>query len=176
MKKLIVAITSMVMLFSGVSMASSHHKTSNERVQGTVVSSTAIIQDVIKQVPQQSCQMVDVPIYSQSGGASTGDVLAGAIVGGVIGNQFGKGSGKDAATVLGAIIGADKANKNKQTQTIVGYKQVQQCSTTYVNQTSQHVVGYSTVVDSSMGTYTFQTQNKVATGTILFLNVKVSLD
>ena len=40
-----------------------------------------------------------------------GAALFGTILGGVIGNQFGGGSGKTAATVAGAIIGGNMANK-----------------------------------------------------------------
>lgn len=72
------------------------------------------------------CSEVDVPIYSNSGKSSTGEVLGGAIIGGVIGNQIGKGKGNDAATILGAILGADFANK-KGNKTIVGYKRTTVC-------------------------------------------------
>lgn len=73
----------------------------------------------------QECRTVSVPVYSQ-GPASSGDALVGAIIGGAIGNQFGGGSGRDAMTVLGAIVGADVANKNGSRQ-IVGYRDEQQC-------------------------------------------------
>jgi len=46
-------------------------------------------------------------------GASSADVIVGAIIGGAVGNQIGKGKGNDAATILGAILGADIANKSK---------------------------------------------------------------
>ena len=88
---------------------------------------------VVKKVP--SCKIVDVPIYGKTGGqASTGEVLGGAIIGGILGNQVGGGSGKDAATILGAILGADIANKKSGDKVIVGYKQVEQCD--MVNQIS----------------------------------------
>lgn len=77
--------------------------------------------------PVQTCSIVDVPIYGSTGKAQTGEVLGGAIIGGILGNQVGGGKGKDAATILGAILGADFANKKGGQQTIVGYKQVEQC-------------------------------------------------
>ena len=96
------------------------------------------------QQPQQRCQDVQVPIYgTRQGNASSGDVLGGAIIGGIIGNQFGNGSGKDAATVLGAILGADAANKNNRTQRVItGYNIQRQCETVYVQRTERRVKNY----------------------------------
>ena len=174
MKKLIVMITGAVMLFSSVAMANAHHKNKTMRVQAEVTSSTPITQQVVQKVPEQQCSIVDVPIYSQ-GNASTGDVLAGAIIGGVIGNQFGKGKGNDAATVLGAIIGADTANKKNGNKTIVGYKQVQQCNTIYIETVADKIVGYQSTFKTTEGeVYTFQTKSQWAVGTIVFLNKTVS--
>ena len=176
MKKLIVMITGAVMLFSSVAMANAHHKNKTTRVQAEVTSSTPITQQVVQKVPEQQCSIVDVPIYSQ-GNASTGDVLAGAIIGGVIGNQFGKGKGNDAATVLGAIIGADTANKKNGNKTIVGYKQVQQCNTIFIETVADKIVGYNTTFRDSNGqTYVYQTGSQWKVGTIAFLNVTTTLN
>jgi len=78
-------------------------------------------------VANRTCSEVDVPIYSNTGKAQTGEVLGGAIIGGILGNQVGGGKGKDAATILGAILGADFANKKSGTKTIVGYKRTTVC-------------------------------------------------
>ena len=152
MKKLIVMITGAVMLFSSVAMANAHHKNKSVRVQAEVVSSTAITQQVVQKVPEQQCGIVDVPIYSQ-GSASTGDVLA------------------------GAIIGADAANKKKSSQTIVGYKQVQQCNTIFIETVADKIVGYNTTFRDSNGqTYVYQTGSQWKVGTIAFLNVTTTLN
>jgi len=96
---------------------------------------------VISQVPYnvEVCKQV----YTNGTGASSADVLFGAIIGGVIGNQVGKGKGNDAATILGAIIGADVANKNKpttngQTQTICTVQ-------TRYEESRQEVYSHSTI-------------------------------
>jgi uncharacterized protein YcfJ len=93
-------------------------------------------------VTEHVCQTVEVPVYGNK--ASTGDTIVGAIIGGAIGNQFGGGSGKDAMTVLGAIAGADIANKNGQR--IVGYRLEEQCQnvTTY-STTQEQVYSHSTI-------------------------------
>ena len=114
--------------------------------------------------------------WRSQGSASTGDVLAGAIIGGVIGNQFGKGKGNDAATVLGVvIIGAGFIHKKNGNKTIVGYKQVQQCNTIYIETVADKIVGYQSTFKTTEGEiYTFQTKSQWAVGTIVFLNKTVS--
>ena len=62
MKKIIVLVTGMVMLFSSVAMANAHHKNKTVRVQAEVISSTAITQQVVQKIPEQQCSVVDVPI------------------------------------------------------------------------------------------------------------------
>lgn len=173
MKTLLIA-TAAIAMMSTSAMA--------QRIQAKVVDMQESYTSVVKQVPVESCNVVEVPIYETrnvgGGQASTGDALAGAIIGGVIGNQFGKGSGKDAATVLGAIVGADMANKKgstRQETVIVGYRQQQQCTTTYqqqqVKQRGQNIV---TVRSSDGQQFEFNTNGWYAKGTIVFLDVSLS--
>jgi uncharacterized protein YcfJ len=120
-----------------------------ERVQGKIEDHFQYItQDVPK--TEKICTTVEVPVYGQAP-ASTGDTIVGAIIGGAIGNQFGNGSGKDAMTILGAIAGADVANKNGG-QRIVGYTQETQCSnqTVYVT-TEKRVYSHSTITFTENG-------------------------
>ena len=104
----------------------------------TLISTAAFAQEVHVQdhykthtikIPHESyvCHDVEVPIYGKTGDASGFDVLGGAIIGGLIGNQFGAGSGKDIATGLGAIVGADQANKRMTREGIVGYRTEERC-------------------------------------------------
>lgn len=148
------------------------------RLQATVVGMKETYRTVVKEVPMQSCKTVEVPIYEtrKTGQASTGDALAGAIIGGVIGNQFGSGSGKDAATVLGAILGADAANKKggKKETVIVGYRQTEQCTTTYQEkETQQRGQNRVTVETDSGDRFVFKTNQWYKRGTIVFLNVSL---
>ena len=99
------------------------------------------------QVPRHrnECQTVEIPIYSNYGGqASTGDTLFGALIGGALGNQVGGGKGKDAATILGAIIGADVANKRAVTgqRQIVGYRQEENCRKISFHETQERLKNY----------------------------------
>lgn len=96
---------------------------------------------------ERVCETVEVPIYGyKDSNASTGDAIVGAIIGGAIGNQFGSGSGKDAMTVLGAIAGADVANKKGRSEHVTGYRLEQRCNkvTTYTTVT-EDVYSHSTV-------------------------------
>lgn len=115
---------------------------------------------VVEQTPtvRQVCENIEVPIYGR-GQATTGDALAGAIIGGVIGNQFGSGSGKDAMTVLGAIVGADVANKQGGRQ-VVGWEQRTECSNqTHYVQTQRQVYSHSTITFRENGrNYTIRFQ------------------
>ena len=170
MKSILTIVTALAM-FGSVALA-------DQRIQASVVSMQETYNTVRKQVPVQSCSTVEVPIYEtrRIGQASTGDTLAGAIIGGVIGNQFGGGSGKDAATVLGAILGADAANKKggRQETVIVGYRQQQQCTTTYQQkETQQRGQNRVTVETESGERFTFKTNQWYKRGTIVFLNVSL---
>ena len=171
MKTLLIA-TAAIALMSTSAMA--------QRIQAKVVDMQESYTNVVKQVPVENCNVVEVPIYETrriGGQASTGDTLAGALIGGVIGNQFGGGKGKDAATVLGAILGADAANKKggRQETVIVGYRQQQQCTTTYqqqqVKQRGQNIV---TVRSSDGQQFEFNTNGWYTKGTVVFLDVSLS--
>ena len=95
MKKL-VTLATVLSMFGSVAFAA------NQRIQATVVDMQETYRDVVKQVPVQSCQVVDVPIYKEvttGGGASGGDVLGGMIIGGILGKGV---SGNDKGAAAGA--------------------------------------------------------------------------
>ena len=112
---------------------------------GELIRKEPIFTQVQKRHPYQECYTVDVPIYgnAQGGGASAGDVLGGMIIGGLIGKGVtNKDNGAAAGAVLGGMIAADK-KKNKQT--IVGYKQENRCETKYRSEFEQVVNQYRLV-------------------------------
>jgi len=103
----------------------------------------ATVQDHYKNVIEQNPYRVEVcKDVTVQGQASTGDTLFGALIGGAIGNQFGGGKGKDAATILGAIVGADVANKNTSKP---GSTQRQCQVETRYEETQRNVYSHSTV-------------------------------
>ena len=145
-------------------------------INGTVVSSTAIMEDVIRNMPQDTCRVVEVPVYGNTKG-SAGDAIAGAIIGGVLGNQVGKGSGKDAATIFGAILGAKAGENNGGKRVIVGYKQVEQCDRTYVKVRESVVVGYETQVQLYDDlVHSFQTTRQYRVGSTVPVRMTLSLN
>ena len=78
MKYIVTIIALTMSVFTTNVMASNATAT----IDGTVISSTAIMQDQVKNVPQESCTIVDVPIYG-GGQATAADEITGAIIGGV---------------------------------------------------------------------------------------------
>jgi|TARA_B110000503_G_scaffold138987_1_gene226273 uncharacterized protein YcfJ len=110
-------------------------------VVGKIVDIQPVFTRVNQQVPQQQCHNENRVISHGGSGANT---AAGAVIGGVIGNQFGGGDGKTAMTILGAILGADTANRN------AGQKRVEQvtvCDTVYVNQSGNVVNEYDIIYE-----------------------------
>lgn len=167
---LLIALAGLVFLtLTGVAKAETYDR---EEVDGYLTHYYKTV-EVQNRVANRTCSEVDVPIYSNTGKAQTGEVLGGAIIGGILGNQIGKGKGNDAATFLGAILGADLANKNATTQQVIGYREVEQCEVVYVNTLVQQTVGYNTVVDVNGMKYTFRTKGPYAKGTIVFLNLSL---
>ena len=133
---------------------------------------------VIKQIPYQVKVCQDVT--TKSGGASSADVIVGAVIGGVIGNQVGKGKGKDAATIFGAIIGAKAAENGKKE--IVGYREIEECEIKYTRRLVPMVVGYATTVKIILGTgfddfvATFETTTQYIVGETVPVRMTLSLD
>lgn len=118
-------------------------------VTGVVKSVNPVYQTVSQQIPTQSCNTVDVPVYGNSGsqGSSVfGLDLEGAIIGGVIGNNVTKNvdNGGAVGALLGGMIGSDRKRNNQQ---IVGYRQEQRCSTSYTTQQQQVFSHNDIVVD-----------------------------
>ena len=145
-------------------------------INGTVLSSTAIMQDVIRNIPQESCSIMEVPVYGNSQGTAA-DAIAGAIIGGILGNQVGKGDGKDAATIFGAIIGAKVGENNGGKKVIVGYKQVEQCSITYIRVKESVVIGYETTVELYVDMiHTFVTHRSFQIGQIVPVTMTLTLN
>lgn len=98
----------------------------------------------------QVCEEVSVPVYGEYIDVpSDGEVAGGALIGGAIGNQFGNGDGKTAMTVLGAIIGANKASKPK----------IRTGVTDYIYETQCHYEQQSTPVKVKVGYFVTYEQN-----------------
>ena len=85
-------------------------------------------------VPVETCENVQVPIYGQvqGQGATGGDVLAGAIIGGILGKAL---TGDDKGAGFGALVGAmgSAEKKNQSSQKIVGYETRKQCGVFYLS-------------------------------------------
>ena len=165
MKKL-VTIAAVLSMFGSAAFAN--------QVTATVVDMRETYRDVVKQVPVQSCQTIDVPIYKEvvtGGGASSGDVLGGMIIGGILGKGVsGNDKGAAAGAILGGMVAADK--KQQRETVIVGYRQQQQCSTVYEQkQVSVRGDNVVTVELDNGNQYEFYTKGWYKNGTVVFLNL-----
>lgn len=137
--------------------------------------SQEIVKQIAKEVPTKICQKKSMPVYgtvSSHERTSTSDVIVGAIFGGLLGNQIGSGTGQDAATVLGAIAGADIANKKKQNhRAIIGHKDRRVCSVSYENQMIKRITGYNTYIKFADNIWQLHTRNSFSKGDYLRVNV-----
>ena len=166
MKKLI-AVAAVLSMFGSVAFA-------ENKIKATVVDMKESYRDVIKEVPVQSCQVVEVPVYKEvvtGGGASGGDVLGGMIIGGILGKGVsGNDKGAAAGAILGGMVAADK--KQKKETVIVGYKQQKQCSTVYerkqVSVRQKNIVTFETESGERLS---FETNGWYRKGTIVYLTV-----
>ena len=140
-----------------------------------------IVSQVYQEVPIKSCRVEQIPIYgTQSGGKqpSTADVVAGAIFGGLLGNAVGGGKGKDAATLLGAIAGADIANKGSfsgnSKQVITGQRQQEVCDVVMQQRSVNQVTGYKTYIEFGGNVWQMTTTIPYTKGEFLSVNVDIT--
>lgn len=140
----------------GMMSTSAHALSTNSTAQVTSVEPQ--YQNVRVSTPQRTCEVVQVPIYNNNGQSGTsgilggtadalngqGDQLAGALFGGLLGNQIGKGGNRDVATALGVIIGSNigRNNANNNSNNVAGYRNVEQCNTTYTETVERQLNGY----------------------------------
>jgi uncharacterized protein YcfJ len=133
----------LTMAFMGQAMAQS--ETAN------VVSSTAIVQQVV--IPQRVCTTQQVAVQSQKSGAGA---VMGAIAGGAMGNAMGGGNGKTVATMFGLFGGAVLGN-NIEGPGQVSMQDVQACNTAYLNES--RVVGFNVVYEYAGKQYSTRMPN-----------------
>lgn len=170
MKKL-VTIAAILSMFGSVAFA-------NGRIQATVVDMRESYKEVIKNVPQEVCETVEVPVYKEvvtGQGNVVEGAIGGAILGAIAGEVIGGKNERNAGAIFGAIVGGDKAaQKGNRETVIVGYKQQQQCSTQYVRQTvSVRGDNVVTVQIDSGQRFQFNTKQWYKRGTVVFLNVSM---
>jgi len=99
---------------------------------------------VTRNVPVETCNMSQVPIYEPvNGQGATGlDVLFGALFGGLAGKALtDKDEGAAAGAVIGGVVAAE-AGRAPQLR-IVGYENKEICTTRYVNRTESIVKNYT---------------------------------
>jgi len=154
----------------------------NYTVQGTVIEANPVYQTITKQVPTQTCQMVQVPVYGNANQGNGGTLglnnnfdIGGAIIGGILGNNVTKNveNGGAAGAIIGGLIGSQRNKQNNQQ--IVGYRQEQRCATSYTQQ-SEQVLGYTEiVVDAGGYKVTAKSKRNVNVGDVVNVGVVLTV-
>jgi len=170
--KRLLALTSILLLTTVVTNTAA----AETYMQNAVVKSVQkVYSNISVQTPVEVCTNVNVPIYGDTNNASTADVLAGAIFGGLIGNSVGGGKGKDAATLLGAIAGADIANKKSSKKQIIGYQSQRQCNTNYTTEVIRQYDGNIVMAEYNNMQLSFKTNKFFNVGDSVSIQVSLSL-
>ena len=164
-----IALGGVLLLTTGMASAETYMQTA------VVKSVQKVYSNISVQTPVEVCTNVNVPIYGDTNNASTADVLAGAIFGGLIGNAVGGGKGKDAATLIGAIAGADIANKKSTKRRVVSYRTERQCSTTYTTAIVNRDDGNLVIAEYNNMKVSFKTNKFFNVGDYISIQVSLSL-
>ena len=146
-------------------------------VVGKVTQVVPNYQTIEKRIPVEECRLVEVPVTKKKEGSD--DVLTfivGAAIGSAVGNQV---SGESGAGAVGAIVGGALANehqkKHNSSEEIVGYRQINQCTTTYNSQTTTIVKDYTVTYESLGYSNTIVTKQNYSVGQNVEVFVNFSL-
>ena len=159
--------------FMGCAPAHAHH---TQNVDATITRVDPIYQNTTQHVPQEVCEIVQVPIYGtvQGQGASGGDVLGGMILGALLGKGItNQDNGAAAGAVLGGVIAADK---KKSKQVVTGYQNQEQCRTVFQQVNNKVVTGYQIHFTYDQMSGTAITSNKYNVGQKIKVKMGISLD
>jgi len=119
-------------------------ETTTRMMDATVLSVEDIYETQQRQIPRESCTVVEVPVYGAQGGNGAFDIGS-AIIGGIIGNNMkGEDGGGAAGAIIGGLLGAEV---KKQNQVITGYRKVNQCTTTYDIVREEVLTGFKVVYE-----------------------------
>lgn len=173
MKKILFAVVASVAMAGAVG-CTKQASAESYAVSGVVTDVQPQYSNVANRIPQQSCSIVDVPIYSNGNNNSSvfGLDLEGAIIGGVIGNNVGDiKNGGAAGAIIGGLIGSDRKKNNS----IVGYRQEQRCNTTYTTEYQQQYNGSIITVDVNGMKVSGRTNRQVNVGDTVSVQMDLRL-
>ena len=127
--------------------------------------------------PQQQCQTTEVPIVKKKQGEDNiGTFVLGAIIGSAIGNAATDGNGAGTAgAILGGAIANEHQKKHNTDEEIVGYRQVQQCTTIYTKELKNILQNYTVTYEVLGQQVTQQTKQQFYVGQTVnvFINFRL---
>lgn len=170
MKKILFAVVATVAMAGAFAVTA---KAESYAVSGVVTDVQPQYSNVANRIPQQSCSVVDVPVYGNNNNSVFGLDLEGAIIGGVIGNNVTKNveNGGAAGAIIGGLIGS----QNKKNNNIVGYRQEQRCNTTYTTEYTQQYNGSIITVDVNGMKVSGRTNRQVNVGDTVSVQMDLRL-
>lgn len=160
---------------SAIAIMAFSAKAENYTIQGVVTAVEPVYRTKVVTEPVQKCWTEEVPVYGQGPSTdTTGDMLTGAIIGGIIGNNIkGEDGGGAAGALLGGLLGHG-AGKNKQGQTITGYREVNKCATTYNDRTEEYLAGYKISYEALGLKGTVSRTRSISVGSNITVNVNIT--
>lgn len=124
MKKLLIGFIAVF----GITAAGMFASVANAETTSVRIATVTAVQPVYTSSyvnqPTNRCNIVQVPVYGNRGGASGLEVLGGAIIGGLIGKGV---TDTDEGAVVGGVIGGVAAAEAGRGRVVIGYRNERRC-------------------------------------------------
>ena len=156
----------------------SFSKTITIQTIGYIESVEVLKKYVTKNVPKREkvCEIRRVPVQKASRGFGA-DNLIGALIGGAIGNKLGEGGGKSGATAIGALIGSEMVDRDKQTKADNSQfveKEVCRIQNITYTETLEQITGYKLNVDIEGQIVKFRSNKSYNPGDAITIRKEIS--
>ena len=156
----------------------SFSKTITIQTIGYIESVEVLKKYVTKNVPKREkvCEIRRVPVQKASRGFGA-DNLIGALIGGAIGNKLGEGGGKSGATAIGALIGSEMVDRDKQAKADNSQfveKEVCRIQNITYTETLQQITGYKLNVDIDGQIVKFRSNKSYNPGDAITIRKEIS--
>ena len=147
---------------------------SNGYIESVEVLKKYVTQNIPKK--EKICEIKRIPVQKESRGFGA-DNLIGALIGGAIGNRFGEGGGKSGSTAIGAIIGSEIVNKDKQARADNSQfveKEVCRIRNITYTETSEQITGYKLNINVDGQTIEFRSNKSYNPGDAISVRKEIS--
>ncbi len=143
-------------------------------VQSVEVLKKYVTQNIPKR--EKVCEIKRVPVQKEARGFGA-DNLIGALIGGAIGNKLGEGGGKSGATAIGALIGSEMVDRDKQAKADNSQfveKEVCRIQNITYTETLEQITGYKLNVDIEGQIVKFRSNTSYNPGDAITIRKEIS--